>query len=878
MADQSSRIKTLDIELGQPLTTLDSLSAYTAIRALVRLKGIPLGSIELPVSDGEITATTLSQTIREQLRWPLLRQQLSRMLNPPGLQWASTEAYDVDTPDLWPSVTVTVCTRNRPTDLVRCIESLCALDYPGTLEILVIDNAPPNNQAEMLIRTQFPQARYIHEPRPGLDWARNRAIMEARGDIIAYTDDDVIVDRLWARAIARTFTENPGVMAITGLVEPLELETAAQIAFEQYGGFGRGYTQRWYGINRAGGEHAAAEHTATGKYGTGANMAYRREVFTRIGGFDPALDVGTVTNGGGDLEMFYRVIKAGFPLVYEPRAIVRHRHRSDYQSFLTQITNNGVGFYAYLERCFLHFPEEWLPIIRQGIWWFLYWYIYRMLLSFVRPINTTRPVILAELGGGLTSLGRYRYARHVAKTLAQPGDIDCTIVDPAQAHAGLRPHAVAVRVVDLAVPLQLLDNVSAYPTTRVLVQLDGTQIGVVTLENLYLPVSVARLRETILDQLGEQLLDVFGLIETIQNTPSIDIAAHASAGPNDVSVVLVARGNPDTLGDCLQSLRALDSTRIREIIVVDNSRSSSLIPQIVARFPDIRYLHEPRPGVAYALNRGILAATGSIIVTVDEQAVVPTTWLDHLLAPLAEQQVMAVIGEQYAAELETPAQRLVERLTHTMQHTGSILNRVWLLAAPTSSVSWMIGGAGNAAFRTTLFTDPQVGLFDEIFGSPQLSGAADAYLFYKLLRAGHKLAVEPKAYLWRFYPRDMPACLNLIEQASSARLALNLTLAFAEHDIYRLQYLFITAPRTLFDRLAKGFRDALRGRNQDTAMVIRLRGMLRTPGALIGRDRTPQPYGEHEQFQGTPGVMLSDTGMLHEVVAEAAQEVWEHAR
>ena len=70
-------------------------------------------------------------------------------------------------------------------------------------------------------------------------------------------------------------------------------------------------------------------YIGSGAYGTGANMAFRRSLFHQIGFFDPALDVGTVTNGGGDLDMFYRVIQEGHTLVYEPRAIVRHRHRRD---------------------------------------------------------------------------------------------------------------------------------------------------------------------------------------------------------------------------------------------------------------------------------------------------------------------------------------------------------------------------------------------------------------------------------------------------------------------------------------------------------------------------------------------------------------------
>ena len=66
--------------------------------------------------------------------------------------------------------------------------------------------------------------------------------------------------------------------------------------------------------------------------------------------FDPALDVGTPANGGGDLEMFFRVLKSGHALVYEPAAMVRHRHRRDYASLREQLASNGVGFYAYLVR------------------------------------------------------------------------------------------------------------------------------------------------------------------------------------------------------------------------------------------------------------------------------------------------------------------------------------------------------------------------------------------------------------------------------------------------------------------------------------------------------------------------------------------------
>ena len=92
-----------------------------------------------------------------------------------------------------PLVTVAVCTRDRTDDLARCLDSLSCLDYPA-LEVLVVDNAPSSNATERLVRTRYPNWRYVCEPRPGLNWARNRAIIESSGEIIAYTDDDVVVD------------------------------------------------------------------------------------------------------------------------------------------------------------------------------------------------------------------------------------------------------------------------------------------------------------------------------------------------------------------------------------------------------------------------------------------------------------------------------------------------------------------------------------------------------------------------------------------------------------------------------------------------------------------------------------------------------------
>jgi O-antigen biosynthesis protein len=419
------RVRVVDIEISRPIETIEPLDEYDAVQGLVRLHGAPIGWIAVPVVDGSFGRAALKDAILTRHATPIIRHLLRDSLAAPRpTDLSIAELVSMRCPaytGTFPSVTVAVCTRDRTDSLRQCLEALIGLDY-APLDLLVVDNAPEDAATARLVETHFPQIRYVCEPRPGLDWARNRAISEARGEIIAFTDDDVIVDRGWVRALATVFAENPEVMAVTGLVIPYELETHAQILFEQYGGFGRGFERRWYRVDTLGGEKAAIRHGGAGKFGTGANMAYRRLLFDRIGGFDPALDVGTATGGGGDLEMFFRVLKEGYTLVYESAALVRHRHRREYAQLRTQLTNNGIGFYSYLVRSALAYPDERLPFIRLGLWWFWRWNIRRLLISVIQPRRFPRDLILAELRGSFAGLVRYAQARReVARIVASYG-------------------------------------------------------------------------------------------------------------------------------------------------------------------------------------------------------------------------------------------------------------------------------------------------------------------------------------------------------------------------------------------------------------------------------------------------------------------------
>ncbi|MCZ0903847.1 glycosyltransferase family A protein, partial [Microcoleus sp. HI-ES] len=210
-------IKVMEIEFAEQINPIRQLEQYEGVRILVRYRGRPLGWAYVSNNPWEqtISAERVRQTIVDQLGKELVRSTL-------GEQFGAVSEAVADR-DL-PSISVVICTRDR-TDLLKgALEALLALDYPHR-EIIVIDNAPASSStAELVARLPV---RYVKEERPGLDWARNRGIAEARHEIIAFTDDDVRPDRGWLRGIASAFAD-PEIMAVSGLVAAAELETLPQ--------------------------------------------------------------------------------------------------------------------------------------------------------------------------------------------------------------------------------------------------------------------------------------------------------------------------------------------------------------------------------------------------------------------------------------------------------------------------------------------------------------------------------------------------------------------------------------------------------------------------------------------------------------------------
>jgi glycosyltransferase involved in cell wall biosynthesis len=272
------------------------------------------------------------------------------------------------------SVTVAVCTRNRPELLERCLRAIQrAVAVAGVevdVSILVVDNASDDERpAEMARSLGVEVAR---EPVPGLDVARNRAVAASRGDVVAFVDDDVVVDPTWLRTLARTFGRHPEAVAVTGGVLAYSLATEAQAMFEGCGGFFKGW--------RAGPLEAAMRRDLPfdPSIGVGCNMAFRRRALVAAGPFDEALDTGAPLAGGGDLDMLLRMAKLG-TVVYEPAAMARHEHRSSLDALAAQYRSWGLSWGAVLHKWYRRSPGD-RRLIRRVVRRTLRWYGHDLIL------------------------------------------------------------------------------------------------------------------------------------------------------------------------------------------------------------------------------------------------------------------------------------------------------------------------------------------------------------------------------------------------------------------------------------------------------------------------------------------------------------------
>ncbi|HEY4415312.1 MAG TPA: glycosyltransferase [Verrucomicrobiae bacterium] len=233
---------------------------------------------------------------------------------------------------------IIVCTRNRAGSISETLTALSQLEA-ADYEILIVDSSSGSEKEKTAELAKQFGAKYVPEPRPGLSLARNTGVTVATGEIIVFTDDDCVPQKDWLRLTVNNFS-TPEIWACTARIIQQHTGGASdlfeEVAGQDLGGEKRIFTPKdvqggfnflFANIGKIFAKHMKSRAPAPFGIGHGSSLAFRREAFQKLGGFDVRFGAGAPLKGCDDLEMLYRILKSGHSIVYEPAAIVKHKHR-----------------------------------------------------------------------------------------------------------------------------------------------------------------------------------------------------------------------------------------------------------------------------------------------------------------------------------------------------------------------------------------------------------------------------------------------------------------------------------------------------------------------------------------------------------------------
>lgn len=255
-----------------------------------------------------------------------------------------------------PDVTVVVCTRDRPRELERCLAALAAQQY-ARFDILVVDNGSGDSVAECC---RARGAACIREPHPGLTRARNLAARAARGEIVAYLDDDAIAEPGWLSALVRTFAD-PRVAAVAGHTRYMKAQGDSLEMTDEDAPY-EGRTRERLVVDRTMPEWFTL--ACFGGIGDGNTMAFRRAVLTSAVRFDERIGRGRLIDSGDEHVAFMSLIADGYRVAHAPDAVVRHPAPGTAPLQRAKRARDLRSSLTYLMFLVDQFPPYWRDIVR----------------------------------------------------------------------------------------------------------------------------------------------------------------------------------------------------------------------------------------------------------------------------------------------------------------------------------------------------------------------------------------------------------------------------------------------------------------------------------------------------------------------------------
>lgn len=256
-------------------------------------------------------------------------------------------------------ISVVICTYNRHALLKETLTSLVRQEVKNIKhEVIVVDNNSTDRTKEVVEDFQRRQPhvfRYAFEPKQGLSHARNRGVAEARGEVIAFTDDDVIVDKNWLQNIWQHFQNDPSLACLGGKILPRwETSPPRWLTTELWGPLA---------LLDRGNEVLVLNDVRI----WGANFAVRATMFEKYGGFDPRWGrVRGKLYGGEETRFLEQLLGTGEKIIYAPDVVAWHfipRERMTKRYFRRWLFNYGE-LEAIQTRCLSHRNIMGIPFYR----------------------------------------------------------------------------------------------------------------------------------------------------------------------------------------------------------------------------------------------------------------------------------------------------------------------------------------------------------------------------------------------------------------------------------------------------------------------------------------------------------------------------------
>lgn len=248
------------------------------------------------------------------------------------------------------SVSVVICTRNRPKFLEICLRALESVRYPR-FETIVVNNGSTEDDIKAMAARYG--ARYVYVAVPGLSRARNAGAKASQSDVVAYIDDDAIPEPEWLEKLIEEFRD-PKVIVATGRVERTEPQTEAErISKAMDPPLGERLqraivdrdTDQWF------------EKSNFGGVGIGCNMSVRRSAWNEWPGFDERLGRGALIDAGEEHFAFFSLARRGYRVVYTPDAVVAHSAPQTMEALRAHHSKNLSAATGYVALLLAEVPE-----------------------------------------------------------------------------------------------------------------------------------------------------------------------------------------------------------------------------------------------------------------------------------------------------------------------------------------------------------------------------------------------------------------------------------------------------------------------------------------------------------------------------------------